>query len=224
MYSTAPFRNRILLGKQEFLGRPGETLPPTDMAAARERVAAMLGREPSGQEVISWVLYERVYEEFAAHQDSYSDVSILPTPHFFFGLEPGEEIAVDIEPGKTLIIRLQTVSDPHADGTRTVFFELNGQPRRIKVPDRAHGASGSAVRRKAETGNTAQLGAPMPGVISQVSVSAGQTVKSGDVLLSIEAMKMETALHADRDGTISEVLVRIGDQIDAKDLLIVYSA
>ena len=90
--------------------------------------------------------------------------------------------------------------------------------------DRAHGASGSAVRRKAETGNTAQLGAPMPGVISLVSVSSGQTVKSGVVLISIEAMKMETALHADRDGTISEVLVRIGDQIDAKDLLIVYSA
>ncbi len=93
-------------------------------------------------------------------------------------------------------------------GMVTVFFELNGQPRRIKVPDRAHGASGGAIRRKAEAANAAHLGAPMPGVISTVAVSAGQTVKSGDVLLSIEAMKMETALHAEKDGTIAEVLVR----------------
>jgi pyruvate carboxylase len=104
----------------------------------------------------------------------------------------------------------------------TVFFELNGQPRRIKVPDRAHGASAAKARRKAEPGNEAQIGAPMPGVVSAVSVAAGQTVRAGDVLLSIEAMKMETALHAERDGTIAEVLVRTGDQIDAKDLLIVF--
>jgi pyruvate carboxylase len=101
---------------------------------------------------------------------------------------------------------------------------LNGQPRRIKVPDRAHGATGGAVRRKAEPGNASQVGAPMPGVISRVFVSAGQLIKAGDVLVSIEAMKMETALHAERDGTISEVLVHAGDQIDAKDLLVVYSA
>jgi len=106
----------------------------------------------------------------------------------------------------------------------TVFFELNGQPRRIKVPDRAHGASGSAVRRKADVGNAAHVGAPMPGVISTVFVSPGQAIKAGDVLVSIEAMKMETALHAEKDGTISEVLVSAGDQIDAKDLLVVYGA
>jgi pyruvate carboxylase len=103
-----------------------------------------------------------------------------------------------------------------------VFFELNGQPRHIKVPDRAHGASGAAIRRKGEVGNAAHIGAPMPGVISTVAVAAGQTVKAGDILLSIEAMKMETALHAERDAVIAEVLVRAGDQIDAKDLLVVY--
>ena len=102
-----------------------------------------------------------------------------------------------------------------------VFFELNGQPRPIKVPDRNRGAA-NGVRRKAELGNAAHLGAPMPGVVSTVAVAAGQPVKAGDVLLSIEAMKMETALHAEKDGTIAEVLVKTGDQIDAKDLLIVY--
>jgi pyruvate carboxylase len=104
-----------------------------------------------------------------------------------------------------------------------VFFELNGQPRRIKVPDRAHGSSAAKARRKAEPGNDMHVGAPMPGVISSVSLVAGQAVKAGDVLLSIEAMKMETALHAERDGTVAEVLVKAGDQIDAKDLLVVFS-
>lgn len=216
----AAVRNRILLGKQEFLGRPGETLPPTDMAAARERVAAMLGREPSGQEVISWVLYERVYEEFAAHQDSYSDVSILPTPHFFFGLEPGEEIAVDIEPGKTLIIRLQTVSDPHADGTRTVFFELNGQPREITVADAAV-ESIAPTRVKADPAIAGQVGATMPGMVVTVAVKPGERIRKGQKLLSLEAMKMETAINAELDGKIRDVLVQPGNRVETGDLLVV---
>ena len=105
----------------------------------------------------------------------------------------------------------------------TVFFELNGQPRRVKVPDRAHGAAASRARPKAEDGNDNHVGAPMPGVISTLGVQAGQDVKAGDVLVSIEAMKMETAIHAERDGTVAEVLVKAGDQIDAKDLLVVYA-
>jgi len=92
----------------------------------------------------------------------------------------------------------------------------------VKVPDRAHGAGVVRLRRKAGAGNDAHVGAPMPGVVSTVAVAAGQTVKAGDVLLSIEAMKMETALHAERDGVVAELLVRAGDQVDAKDLLIVY--
>ena len=108
-------------------------------------------------------------------------------------------------------------------GMVTVFFELNGQPRRIKVPDRAHGASGSRAKPKAEAGNPNHVGAPMPGVVSTVAVSAGQKVSAGDVLLSIEAMKMETVLHAERDGTIGDVLARAGDQIDAKDLRVTFA-
>ena len=110
------------------------------------------------------------------------------------------------------------------NGQVRVFFELNGQPRIAKVPDRLHGAGEAAQRRKAEDGNEAHVGAPMPGVISTLAVKAGQQVTSGDVLLSIEAMKMETALHADRDGTIAEITVKAGDQIDARDLLVVFEA
>jgi pyruvate carboxylase len=133
-----------------------------------------------------------------------------------------DEIFVDIERGKTLVIRCLAVGESNEKGMVTVFFEVNGQPRRAKVPDRSKGDAASRQRRKAEPGNEAHVGAPMPGVVSTVAVAAGQPVKAGDVLLSIEAMKMETALHAERDGTIAELLVRAGDQIDAKDLLVVY--
>jgi pyruvate carboxylase len=149
---------------------------------------------------------------------------MLATPVYFYGIEPGDEIMAEIEKGKTLVIRCLARSEADEKGMVTVFFELNGQPRRIRVPDRAHGASASAARRKAEVGNDAHVAAPMPGVISTLAVETGGTVKAGDVLLSIEAMKMETALHADRDGVISEVLVKTGDQIDAKDLLVVFES
>jgi len=163
-----------------------------------------------------------VFGDFAAALETYGPVTVLPTPTYFYGMKAEDEVFVDIEKGKTLVIRCLAIGDADDKGMVTVFFELNGQPRRIKVPDRAHGAAGGKARRKAEAGNEAHLGAPMPGVISSVAVSAGQAVKAGDILLSIEAMKMETALHAERDGTIAEVLVAKGEQIDAKDLLIVY--
>ncbi len=168
-------------------------------------------------------MYPKVFTDYAVAADTYGPVSVLPTPAYFYGLAPGEELQPEIEKGKSLVILHQAKSEPDEKGMVKVFFELNGQPRLIKVPDRNRSAA-SAIRRKAEGGNAAHLGAPMPGVISTVAVSAGQAVKAGDVLLSIEAMKMETALHAEKDGTIAEVLVRAGDQIDAKDLLIVFDA
>jgi pyruvate carboxylase len=167
-------------------------------------------------------MYPKVFTDFAAAADQYGPVSVLPTPAYFYGIESGEELFADIERGKTLVIVNQAHSETDDKGMVTVFFELNGQPRRIKVPDRAHGAAGAGVRRKADAANGTHVGAPMPGVVSTVAIAAGQEVKVGDVLLSIEAMKMETALHADRDGVIAEVLVKTGDQIDAKDLLVVF--
>ena len=167
-------------------------------------------------------MYPKVFSDFAGAVFEYGPVSVLPTLSYFYGMQPEEEILVEIERGKTLVIRCLALGEVDDKGMATIFFELNGQPRRIKVPDRMRGASAAGVRRKAELGNPTHIGAPMPGVVSALSVSAGQKVAAGDVLLSIEAMKMETALHAERDGEIAEVLVRTGDQIDAKDLLVVY--
>jgi pyruvate carboxylase len=134
-------------------------------------------------------------------------------------MEVGEELSVDLERGKTLIIRLVAVSEAHEDGTRTVFFELNGQPRSVRVPDRSKVAK-RAPTRKAEIGDPNQIGAPMPGNVVTVAVKAGQKVARGDTLVTLEAMKMEAAVRAERDAEIAEVAVRPGQHVDAKDLLV----
>ena len=218
----AALQKKALKGETPITVRPGSLLKPADLKANRKDIEGKLGRKLSENEFASWLMYPKVFSDFAHAQETYGPVSVLPTPTYFYGMEPEDEVFVDIEKGKTLVIRCLAVGDVDEKGMVTVFFELNGQPRRVKVPDRAHGAGASKMRRKAEAGNDAHVGAPMPGVVSTLAVAAGQPVKAGDVLLSIEAMKMETALHAERDGTITEVLVRAGDQIDAKDLLVVY--
>jgi pyruvate carboxylase len=218
----AALQKKALKGEKPITVRPGSLLKPADLKAGRKEIEDKLERKLSEFEFASWLMYPKVFSDFCGVQETYGPVSVLPTPVYFYGMKPQDEIFVDIEKGKTLVIRCFAIGEVDDKGMVTVFFELNGQPRRIKVPDRAHGASASKARRKAEPGNEAHVGAPMPGVVSALAVSAGQALKAGDVLLSIEAMKMETALHAERDGTIAEVLVRAGDQIDAKDLLVVF--
>ncbi len=216
-------QNKALKGAEPIAVRPGSLLAAADLARDRKEIEAKLERDVSENEFASWLMYPKVFTDFAAAQAEYGPVSVLPTETYFYGMQPEGEVLVDIERGKTLVIRCLAIGETDEKGMVTVFFELNGQPRRVKVPDRAHGAAGAKVRRKAEPGNVAHVGAPMPGVVSTVAVTAGAPVRAGDVLLSIEAMKMETALHAERDGEIVEVLVSAGDQIDAKDLLIVYA-
>ena len=139
---------------------------------------------------------------------------------FFYGLEPGQEISIDLERGKTLIVRYVTRSEPHEDGTRTVFFELNGQPRTIRVTDRTAIPS-RPPQRRIEPGNIRHIGAPMPGTVATVAVVVGQKLARGDVVVTLEAMKMQTAVRAEIDGQVAEVLVRVSSQVDAKDLLVV---
>ncbi len=215
---------KALKGETPGTERPGALLAPADLEADRKTLEAELEREVSDAEFASWLMYPKVFSDFARASEEYGPVSCLPTPHFFYGMGQEEEILVEIERGKTLVVRCLAFGETDEDGMVTVFFELNGQPRRVKVPDRAHGAGGGKVRRKATPGDATHIGAPMPGIVSTIAVTAGQKIKAGDVLLSIEAMKMESALHAERDGTIAEVVVQAGEQIDAKDLLIVLAA
>ena len=213
---------KVVRDGQMMQGRPGETLPPADFAAAERKASELVGRAPSGREVLSWLLYPRVFQDYAQHALKYGDVSVLPTPAFLEGPKPGEELAIHIEPGKTLLIRLLTVGEPHADGTRTVFFELNGQPRSVSVVDKS--LEGTIQRRpKAVAGDAREVGAPMPGLIVTVAVRPGDLVTKGQKLLSMEAMKMETTVHAERDGKVAEVLVSPGTPVEAGELIVRYA-
>ena len=160
-----------------------------------------------------------MFADFADHRAKYSDVSVLPTPVFFYGLRAGEEVSLEIEPGKTLIVKFVTVGDPHPDGRRQVFFELNGQPREVRVVDRSLGAV-STARPKADAGNPKHVAAPMPGAVVAVAVAAGDAVAAGQKLATLEAMKMESTIYAPAAGKVAEVLVTAGTQVDGGDLLI----
>lgn len=201
-------------------GRPGATMPSADFDRARDDVRSKMPEEPDEQDVLSYLLYPQVFMEFLDHRLQYGDTSIVPTAPFFYGLQPGQEIAIEIEHGKTLIVRYLTTGEARDDGTRTVFFELNGQPRDIRVRD----MSKEVVRRhpKADAANPLHVSAPMPGKVSTVAAKVGHRVKAGDRLLSIEAMKMETAVYSPADTVVAEVLVGPGDVTEARDLLVVF--
>jgi len=213
-------QKKVLKGEKPLRKRIGATLKAADMKKLRKEVEGKIGRAVSDKEFASYLMYPKVFVDYALAQSAYGPVSALPTPNYFYGMQPEDEIRVEIEQGKVLVVRCLTRSEMDDQGMVTVFFELNGQPRRARVPDRHHGGDAVVARAKAETGDATQVGAPMPGVVSTIMVEPGQDVAAGDVLLSIEAMKMETALHAESDGKVAEVLVKRGDQIDAKDLLI----
>ena len=217
-------QKKILRGRPATTVRQGEILQPVDFDALRVELTAKLGHAPTEEDVQSHLMYPKVYADFVKHQALYSDTSILPTTAFFYGMEPGEEMSVEIEAGKTLIVKFQTVGDAHTDGVRQVFFELNGQPREVAVGDKKLGASALARRAKAELGNPLHVGAPMPGSVVTIVVGVGETVAPGQKLLTLEAMKMETTLYAERAGKIAEVGVTPLTQVQAGDLLIRYEA
>ncbi len=171
---------------------------------------------------MSYLLYPHVYPEFDKHRQEYSDTSVIPTPTFFYGLEPGQETSIDIEPGKTLIIKLNAIGKVHPDGTRHIFFELNGQQRQVVVRDQSV-QSDEAEREKADKANSKHIGAPMPGKVLKMNVKAGDMVKAGDVLMVTEAMKMETNIKAKEEGVVAEVRFKEGEKVEKEDLVVVMS-
>jgi pyruvate carboxylase len=213
-------QHRILRGRKPLTDRPGATLPPADFGRAKKDLEAKLHRPPNEREVVSYLLYPKVFADFVEYEAKYSDLSVLPTPVFFYGMATGEEVSIDIEPGKTLIIKFLTVGEPQPDGRRVVYFELNGQPREVIVTDKSLGAGTVKARAKAEPGNAKHVAAPMPGAVVAVAVAVGDEIEAGQKLLTLEAMKMESTLYADRPGKIAEVLVRPGVPVEGGDLVI----
>ena len=214
---------KVLKGEKPSTERPGKHLPPVELETIRNKITAELeGFTVDDEDLNGYLMYPKVFLDYMGRHRQYGPVRTLPTPTFFYGMQPGEEISVEIDPGKTLEIRLQAVGETDETGEVKVFFELNGQPRVIRVPNRAVKAK-TASRPKAQEGNPLHIGAPMPGVVASVVVAAGAKVNVGDMLLTIEAMKMETGIHADRSGVIKALHVTTGAQIDAKDLLIEFA-
>lgn len=210
---------KVLKGAAPLSGRPGASLPPTDLEQTRKAVEETIGRKLSDTDLASSLMYPKVFRDYAEHRSHFGDVSVLPTPVFFYGLQKDQEISADLEPGKTLLIRLQGQTEVMEDGNVKLFFELNGQPRVVRVAKA--GAAAKAENAKAEHGNPSHVGAPMPGAVSAVAVKPGQKVRKGDPLVAIEAMKMETQIRAEANATIKQVLVKRGETVNAHDLLLI---
>ena len=215
---------KVLKNEIPDLSRPGSRLVPAKINDLREKAKQdCLNRELSEEEFNSYLMYPKVFTEYIKSNDKFGPVWCLPTEVFFYGMEAGQEISAEIDPGKTLEIRLQAFGDTNNEGEVKVFFELNGQPRVIRIRD-AKTSQDAQVSSKADSTNLNHIGAPMPGIITSLNVVTGQKVKSGDLLLTLEAMKMETGIYAEKDDLVKEVHVNVGSQIDAKDLLVEFES
>ncbi|MEZ5738190.1 MAG: pyruvate carboxylase [Burkholderiaceae bacterium] len=212
---------RVLRAEPPAPYRPGDQIEAVDLDKARQKAEKAAGHKISDSDLASWLMYPKVFQEFCEHRRQFGDVSPLPTQTFFYGMREREEIAVDIDPGKTLLVRLHGTAPAEDEGVVRAFFELNGQPRTMRV-EKA-GAKKAPQRPQAEAGNERHVPAPMPGMVVTVSVKSGQQVKAGDPLVSIEAMKMETQIRAERAGKIKAVHVRSGETIAAHDLMLEFA-
>ncbi len=212
-------QKKILGGEASLTKRPGEVLLPTDLNVMREEGEQQIERPLSDAELASYLMYPQVFTDYVRSRRQYGDMTVVPTSVFFYGMKSGQEINIDLEAGNTQIIRFLGLSEHHDDGLRTVFFEVNGQPRQINVTDSAYEVSRPKPP-KADPADPGQVGAPMPGLIVQINVASGDTVRAGEVLMIIEAMKMQTSVRAERDSTVGAVKVEPGQQVDVKDLLL----
>jgi pyruvate carboxylase len=217
----APALQRKVLGETRPLTvRPGSVLPPVDLAAARQQVERQAGRPVDDRDLASYLMYPKVFVDYARSRRQYDDISVLPTRTFFYGMEPAEEISASIERGKSLVIRYLALGDADERGERSVFFELNGEPRAIKIAD-AKLADVRAVHRKADRGDPGQVGAPMQGRVIAFSVAQGDSIRRGDPLATLEAMKMEMMVRAECNGRVVEVCLAAGTEVTTDDLLMV---
>ena len=212
---------KVVLGtRKATTKRPGELAEPVDLEATRADLTTKLGRAATDDNLYSHLMYPAVFANFMAFKDKYDDLSALPTSAFFYGLHIGEEIEIEIDPGKILIIKLISIGEADAAGRRALFYELNGMPRESNVLDNSLKATSTASRLKGTAADPTQACAPIPGMVTELAVSLGQKVKPGDKLVVLEAMKMLTTVSATAAGTVTEILVKKGDPVDSDDLLL----
>ena len=213
-------RDVVLKGLPVVDGRPSDNMEPVDLAALARDLELRFGRPIPEHLAVSAALYPRVMDDHLEFTNRHEDVSVLNTPTYFYGLEPGQEINVDLEPGKTLVISLAAIGDPNDAGQRTVYFDLNGQGRQVSVRDHALAAP-QLARRRVDRSDPDQVGAPMPGTVVTLHVKVGDAIDEGAPLLTLEAMKMETVVRAPRTGSIAEVIPDLKAAVQVDDLLVV---
>jgi pyruvate carboxylase len=207
----------VVLGERK--GRPGAGLKSLNLKKIQQELSTKLKRDATLDDVFSHIMYPEVFAEFAKKVAANGDLSVLPTPAFFYGMKAGPEISVEIEPGKTLFIRLVNIGAVDAEGKRALNFELNGMTRQLAIVDKSVKPTVKA-RVKADSAKTNEVGAPIPGLVTVVSVSVGAKVAKGDKLLTLEAMKMQTTIYAPCDGVVEEICVSNGEAVESKDLIL----
>lgn len=208
----------ILKGRKPLTERPGKSLAPVDFEAVRKKLAGA-GYKHEDEDINAYCQYEKVFKDYNENVKLYGDVSVLDTPTFFFGMKKNEEIHVEIEKGKDLVITMINISDPDESGMRTITFMFNGVEREIQVQDKSVDMK-TVTRRKADPSKVGDIGATLSGSVVNVLVSPGQKVKKGDDLVVTEAMKMETTITSPIDGTIGEIYVTKGQAIISGDCLL----
>lgn len=215
----AQLQNKVLKGEPAIECRPGALLGPVDMKAKQMEIEQKLGSRISDEELNSYLMYPEVFHDYALFKRKYGSVSKLPTSVFFYGLAPGESISVEIDQGKMLDISCVAIGNPDDKAMRDVFFVLNGQARTVQIEDFSveHNLS---VQKKADPNDPTHIGAPLPGIIGTLNVCEGQFIEEGDLLLTIEAMKMETSVFANKDCTILKIHALVGDEVKNMSLII----
>jgi pyruvate carboxylase len=200
-------------------GRPGKYADKIDLDAVRRQLKKRLQADPTDDQLYNHLMYPEVYDQYLRQVEEFDDVSVVPTPAFFYGLKVGEEISVEIEAGKTLFIKLINIGEPDKEGIRHLTFEMNGRPREASIQDRSVQAE-TRPHEKADPSNPKHVGAPIPAMVSSLGVTVGQKVAKGERLVILEAMKMQTTLYAQADGVVDEILVGVGENVESKDLIL----
>ncbi|MCH7926456.1 MAG: pyruvate carboxylase [Candidatus Dadabacteria bacterium] len=210
---------KVLGGDKPLKVRPGESLKDEDFDKTRSYLKGKFKVEIDSKDIISYLLYPKVFEDYLEHRIEYDDTSVIPTKTFYYGMDPSEEISVVIEEGKTLLIKLFAVGEMESDGRIPILFELNGQSRPVRIKDKSAKVL-HVVRQKADQSDENQIGAPLSGKIVKYHVKQGDKVKKEQPLFVIEAMKMQTNIKALKGGVVEKIVISGNNRVEAGDLVL----
>jgi pyruvate carboxylase len=210
----------VLKGKKPITCRPGELLEPADFELLKMLLEQKFNIKPSMQDILSYALYPKVFEDYLEYKKEYGDLSRMNSPVFFDGISQGETREVEIEEGKIYIIKLVNIGKVDKEGFRKIYFEVNGNQREISIFDKGY-HKGEVISSTVlvDPDNKNEIGASIPGTVAKILVKDGDIVSAGQSLIIIEAMKMETQIVAPISGIVLNITVAEGQQVKNRELL-----